>query len=152
MIEVGLIRDIVAIAGVFIGLTYYIINVRQQQENRKNQLFLSMYQRFDDPRLMKTLIDTRDYVGMSFDEWYTKYGPNGDKEAYMNFVCLQNAIHGIGYLVQDGKVNPETVDGLMGSIITLNWERNEPFIKGMRDLFDTQGVWNGCETLSPPNP
>lgn len=147
MVELVVVRDIVAIMGVFIGLTYYIFNVRQQQENRRSQLFLSMYQRFDNPLLMKTVIDSRDFVGMSFKEWNEKYGPSGDREAYTSWVCLQNAIQGIGYMVREGKVDPKTVAGLMGAIIVVNWERNEPFIKGLREQLQMPDVWRGCEEL-----
>jgi hypothetical protein len=148
MIEVGLIRDIVATAGVFIGLTYYIINVRQQQENRRNQLFLSMYQRFDDPALMRTVIDSRDFKGMSYTDWMEKYGPYENREFYTNWVCLQNAIQGIGSMVRDGKIDPRTVNDLMGAIVTLNWTRNEPYIKGIRESLGMQRVWSGCEELA----
>jgi hypothetical protein len=147
MVELIVVRDIVTILGVFIGLTYYIFNVRQQKETRKSQLFLSMYQRFDDPLLMKTVIASRDYVGMDFKEWNEKYGPRGDMETYTNWVCLQNAIQGIGYMVREGKVDPKTVDGLMGAIIVVNWERNEPFIKGLREELQIPTVWRGCEEL-----
>ena len=148
MVELSTVRDIVAIAGVFIGLTYYIINVRQQQENRRTQLFLSMYQRFDDPRLMRTIIDSRDFEGMSFHDWNEKYGPNGDREFYTNWVCLQNAMQGIGEMVRVGKVRPETVSTLMGAIPRLNWARNEPFIKGLREALDAPRAWSGCEDLA----
>ena len=148
MIELSTIRDIVAIAGVFIGLTYYIINVRQQQENRKTQLFLSMYQRFDNPKLMRIVIDSRDFIGMSFNEWNEKYGSKGDREFYTNWVTLQNAIQGIGQMVRDGKVRPETVADLMGAIVSLNWTRNEPYIKGLREELGMSNVWRGCEDLA----
>jgi hypothetical protein len=147
MIELVIIRDIVAIVGVFIGLTYYIINVRQQQENRRNQLFLSMYQRFDNPDLMRVFIDSRDFGDMSFEEWNNKYGPDGDRAFYTNWVCLQNAIQGIGSMVRDGKIHPKTVSNLMGAIIAANWDRNEEYIKGIRKQIGFPSAWSGCEEL-----
>ena len=147
MVELSVIREVVTILGVFIGLTYYIINVRQQQENRKTQLFLSMYQRFDNPRLMKTVIDSRDFKGTSFEDWMEKYGPNNNREFYTDWVCLQNAIQGIGSLVRDGKIKAETVNNLMGAIVALNWDRNEPYIKGLRESLGMPDVWRGVEDL-----
>jgi hypothetical protein len=147
MIELSIVRDIVAIAGVFTGLSYYIINVRQQQQNRETQLFLSMYQRFDDPILMRVLIDSRDYVDMSFEDWMDNYGPNANREFYTNWVCFQNAIQGIGHMVRDGKIKPQTVNSLMGAIVALNWDRNERFIIGLREALGMPSVWKGCEEL-----
>jgi hypothetical protein len=45
---------------------------------------------------------------MVFEVW-----PNGDREFYTNWVCLQNAIQGIGSMVRDGKIQPKTVSELM---------------------------------------
>jgi hypothetical protein len=98
--------------------------------------------------LMRVLIDSRDFAGMSFQEWYEKYGPNGDRDFYTNWATFQNAIQGIGQLVRDGKVKPELVNNLMGAVVSLNWSRNEKFIKGLREELGMPSAWKGCEDLA----
>jgi hypothetical protein len=45
-------------------------------------------------------------------------------------------------------VRPEAVDTLMGTIPRLNWDRNEPYIKGLREALDAPSAWSGCEDLA----
>ncbi len=47
--DVSLIRDLVAIAGVLIALTYYIVNIRYQRKPRQTQLFMDLYKTYRDP-------------------------------------------------------------------------------------------------------
>ena len=44
--DVSLIRDIVAIAGVFVGLTYYVMNLREVRRNRRITFTTTMLQPF----------------------------------------------------------------------------------------------------------
>ena len=43
MIELGMIRDLVAIFGVIAGFTYYVITVRNQNQTRQAQLFMQLF-------------------------------------------------------------------------------------------------------------
>ena len=89
--------------GLTVSMVYYASVLANQNKTRQAQLFMNLQQRFDNPQLMGALIKSRDYEGLSFEEWYEKYGPNGDREGYTDWVCLQNAIQGIGILVKSNK-------------------------------------------------
>ena len=132
---------------VSIAAVYYTINIRHQRAARQIQLFMNIYSRFDNQQLMRSLIDSRYNEWNTFEEWMEKYGPQGDREAYTNWVSLQNALQGIGHLVSEGYVRPETVSGLMGAIPTLNWERNEPIIRGLREKLGSSTLWDDVESL-----
>ena len=94
---------------------------------------------------MGALIKSRDYEGLSFEEWYEKYGPNIDREGYTDWVCFQNVIQGIGILVKSKQVAPQSVLDLMGSIITLNWDRSGFIIVERRERFDRPRAWSEVE-------
>jgi hypothetical protein len=108
---------------------------------------MNIYSRFDNQQLMRALIDSRYDEWNTFEEWMQKCGPHADREAYTNWVCLQNALQGIGHLVSEGYVRPETVSGLMGAMPTLNWERNEPIIRGLRERLGSSTLWDDVESL-----
>ena len=46
MVNWSLVRDFVAIAGVFIGLTYYVMNLREVKRNQRITLTTTMLQPF----------------------------------------------------------------------------------------------------------
>ena len=45
MIELSVIRDLVAIFGVIAGLTYYMTTVRNQNRTRRAQLYMQIFNR-----------------------------------------------------------------------------------------------------------
>ena len=57
MIELSVIRDLVAIFAGIVGLSYYIMTVRHQNSSRKAQLFIEMYQDFKRPDVQKAFND-----------------------------------------------------------------------------------------------
>jgi hypothetical protein len=138
---------IVSVLGLAASITYYAIVLSNANKTRQAQLFMSLQQRFDNPQLMGALIQSRDYEDLSFEEWNEKYGPNNNREVYTNWVCLQNAIQGIGLLVESKQVDAELVSELMGSIIVLNWIRSGPIIIEMRKSLGRESVWNQVEKI-----
>ena len=46
MAELSTIRDLVAIFGVFIGLTYYVMNISETRKNRRITLTTTLMQHF----------------------------------------------------------------------------------------------------------
>ena len=98
----------IMVAGISVGIAaiYYALNIRHQKETRQLQLFMDIYSRFDSPQIMRALIDSRYDEWNTFEEWMEKYGPHADREGYTNWVCLQNALQGIGHLVSEGQVKP----------------------------------------------
>ena len=148
MVSFEFLAIIVSVLGLAASITYYAIILSNANKTRKAQLFMSLQQRFDNPQLMGALIQSRDYTDLSFEEWYEKYGPNTNREVYTDWVCLQNAIQGIGLLVESKQVDAKMESNLMGSIITLNWERSGPIIIGMRKRLGREEVWNQVEELN----
>jgi hypothetical protein len=60
MIEISIIRDLVAIFGVIAGFSYYVLAVRATRKNqeltletRQAQLFMQLYNRWSDPEFGK---------------------------------------------------------------------------------------------------
>jgi hypothetical protein len=133
--------------GLTVSILYYTSVLQNANKTRQIQLFMELNSRFDNPLLMRALIKSRDYEGISFDEWFEKYGPDGDREVYIDWVCLQNALQGIGLLVKSNQVKAETVEELMGSIIVLNWMRSGPIIMEMRERLGRRGAWSEVEYL-----
>jgi predicted Holliday junction resolvase-like endonuclease len=63
MVELSVVRDLVAIASFIIALTYYILNIQNQRETRKTQLVMQIYQTKADHQ------GIRNYFEMINMEW-----------------------------------------------------------------------------------
>ena len=63
MIELSVIRDLVAIFGVITGLSYYIMTVRNTRKAREAQVYSTIMDKFTDDRYMRGL---REHTSLNF--------------------------------------------------------------------------------------
>ena len=82
MIELSVIRDFVAIFGVIVGFTYYVLTIRNQNRARQAQLFTTLsntYTNYDG------WLRNRDLMNMEwvdYDDFEKKYGSDTNPIAY----------------------------------------------------------------------
>ena len=144
MIELSVIRDLVAIFGVIAGFSYYVLTVRNSQktrdlslkaqeqtlETRQAQLFMYMYDRWSDPEFMKHNYEIQEWEWANYDDFWEKYGSSKNPDLYVHFGTIGRFLEGVGVLVKRGLVDPYLVDDLMSSHILRFWEKfGESIIK-----------------------
>jgi len=132
MVELSVIRDLVAIAGVFIGLTYYILNIRNQRENRKAQLFMQLYQRKFDQQGLENWFNLLNMEWEDFDDFNHKYNRQSNPEIYALIESQISFYEGLGVLMQEKKIDPDMVYKLVGRRILILWAKMRDMIKGWR--------------------
>ena len=126
MIELSVIRDLVAIFGVIAGFSYYILTVRNQNRTRQAQLFMQIFSRqYEiDQRRSIHLIQSMEYDG--FDDFMDKYGIENNPDAWLRMSSLGTYFEGVGVLVKRKLVDPTMVDDLMSGRIVDYWETIGP--------------------------
>jgi hypothetical protein len=143
-----------------IGVIYHIMTLRNTRKNqelslkaqehaletRQVQLFMNVYSRFDNPVLMNSFVKAYYQEWSDFDDWFLKYGPQGDIDGYASWIFLNNSIQGIGVLVRKNLVDVGIVYDLMGTMVALHWEKAEPLVRGMRERFQVK-MYNDVELL-----
>jgi len=132
MVELSILRDIVAITGVFIALTYYIINIRHQRETRHTQLFMQLYDKYashEFRRLHSTMINQE---WNDYDEFIEKYGAENNLEVWTGWLSVAAFFNGVGVLVKRGKIDIALVEELLVNAVLISWLRMEPIIVGWR--------------------
>ncbi|MHA2393461.1 MAG: DUF4760 domain-containing protein [Promethearchaeota archaeon] len=155
MIELGVIRDLVAIFGVIAGLTYYVMTVRNTQRNqqmqldtRQAQLFMQIYSLFNDQKWMQNYLDVIyrwDFT--DFEDWLGKYGPEADSESASKYGSLMAYFEGVGVLVDQGLIDTEAVSRLLSTNLIYLWEKMGPLIKERRKLMNNPFTWEYVEWL-----
>lgn len=105
MIELSMIRDLVAIFGVLAGFSYYVLTVRanqknqelalksqqQQLETRQAQLFMPLYSNVHDREFLKTIIPILlEWEWTDYDDFHSKYGTQNIEE-YSRFYTILDA-------------------------------------------------------------
>jgi len=131
MIELSVIRDLVAIFGVIAGFSYYVLSVsnnqrnqvltlkaQQQLETRQAQLFMQIYDKSTQKEFMQDFIDViADWEWVNAEDFEKKYGKD------VKFQIVSDYFEGIGVLVKRKLIDPEMVDDLMSGWIISFWEK-----------------------------
>ena len=125
----------IAFAGLSIGLAafYYIMTLRNQQQNRQAQLFMQIYQTRNNHDNMVRWMELNSWEWEDLDDWVRKYGAEASPEIralpYEQFATYD----GLGLLVKDNMVDVNTVYQMMGEPIVVMWYKFETIVKWIRN-------------------
>jgi hypothetical protein len=159
MIELSVIRDLVAIFGVIAGFSYYVLTVRNAQKTR--ELTLKAQNQSADTRQAQLLMQI--YAHLREDKFNTQYTElqrkydfrdydyrekvDGDIEFRAMLNSVNGFFEGVGVLVYRKLLDPQLVDDLMSSYIFLTWEKIGPYIKETRLRRNRPELWDKFEYL-----
>jgi hypothetical protein len=80
MVELSLIRDLLACFGVIAGFSYYVITVRNQNLSKKTQDFMRIYEHFSSKQTFSDSWIQIDSQWEDFDDFNKKYDHTVDAE------------------------------------------------------------------------
>jgi len=163
MIELSVIRDLVAIFGVIAGFSYYVLTVRNtrknqqlQLETRQAQLFMGLYQTFRSPEFVRNW----DHVlwRLEFKDWedsVEKLHPINNPDERTIWFSVGLFFEGIGVLVKRGLIDISLVDDLLGGMIKPTWEKMGPIevesrvrLNNPRGFDDFEYLYNEIERIA----
>jgi len=137
--------------GLFVGIVYYLIIMRNSQrtreltlqsqeltrkaqeqalETRQAQLFMYMYDHWSDPEFINHWDEIQRWEWTDYDDFSERYGSEVNPERYISFSTIARFFEGVGVLVKRKLVDPTLVDDLMSGNVLRFWEKfGEPMIK-----------------------
>lgn len=138
MIELSVVRDLVAIFGVIAGLTYYVLVVRNSQRLRKMQIIFSWQQlmtRAENHRVWTNFVYHQNFS--DYDDYIEKYGPINNPDAYVMMLTTWASIRYTGTILQEGLIRPELVWKITPpSWCILVFSKMQPLLKHWREAFN----------------
>jgi hypothetical protein len=135
MIELGMIRDIVTIFGVIAGFTYYVMAVRNANEARKTQTWLSTSLQVDE----KFLLDFATVLHYEWEDWNDyrkKYNWYTNPEEWAKFMSLGAYYEWLGIMVKKGMINADDIYDYGGNACTMLWYKYREIVEEMRKVDD----------------
>jgi len=140
-IDIQTISIVIAAMSVVIAAANSIQASREAQktreselENRQAQLFMEIYNRFNDKEFSKMTDDVCfNWQWKDYDEFMEKYGYERNIEAWGDFSALFNFFEGIGVLLKQGLIRATLVSELMSGPILRYWEKFEPILNERRE-------------------
>jgi hypothetical protein len=134
----------VAATGVLVAAIYYVLNMRATQRNikqtldtRQVQLFMNVFQKFEEPDFQNTYWELMSLQWRDFEDYLTKYDEKVNPESFRKISRVGTFFEGIGVLVKRGFIDAAIVDDMMSMFIIGWWEKYEPIYIGYRKVWNT---------------
>ena len=141
MIDLSVIRDLVAIFGVIAGFSYYVLTVRANQRNQKQQLearrlemFMRLHQSKYDQKGLENIFMLMNLEWDDIDDYMQKYGGiTGHSEVASATASWFDYYDGLGILVKENMIDVDTVYKWACSRILFMWFKFDTVIKMLRE-------------------
>jgi len=161
MVDISTISIVIASASVVLAAIYYMLQLKHQAkvrqdlarqretdlETRQAQLFMQLYEHYYKKETMKDESEVIwEWKWKDFEDFWEKYGPFTNVEAFNKWDSLATYIKGVGVLVKRKLIDPDLVKDLMGTSIILHWEKFGPIIKEIRRKY-WPNAYEWCEEL-----
>lgn len=93
---------------------------------------MGLYETYRSPEFRKqwTTILNQEYT--EFNDFWDKYGPENNPEAWSNWQSVASFFHGMGILVKKGLVEPSLLDELISPSVFFAWVVMGPIVKGFQ--------------------
>lgn len=83
LVDITEISAIAAAVGVLVGVTISIIELRNIVKARQGELFLDLYDHYNDPTFIERYSDlVFNWNWKDFEDWRKKYSPQANVKAY----------------------------------------------------------------------
>lgn len=118
-----------------------------QLETRQAQLFMQIYERFNDLGRSEIITEVLSYEWGDNDEFWERYSSEADPESYRKWNYVAGFFEGVGVLVKRKLIDPEIVDDLMSASTLMFWEKYGSAIVDGRERLNIPQLWEWTEYL-----
>ena len=133
VIELSVVRDLVAIVGVVVAFSYYVLTLRNADRTRQTQIMLQIFNASTDPsRLAVMQRVLQEYEWTDYEDYKKKYAFDVNPEAHVDIQGIRNFMSHLGVLLASGRIDSELLGMSMTGVTQLLWYKLEPVILAER--------------------
>ena len=155
MVELSVIRDIIACFGVLAGFSYYVLTVRASQRNmrqtletRQISLIDNMVTRSMSEQGFKNFFELLRYEWKNFEDFEKKYGSENNVEATAKRFSVWQDYNLIGLMLRKGLVEADDLVDMGVQGVTFLWEKYKPIIEEERERYMSKNFLRDFEFLA----
>ncbi len=146
-IDLTPITTIVGLGSVIVGIIATLHSIKRFTRARKLSIFLEYHQKLYDLDFIKDINEVQLYTWESVEDFFMKYGPEVNPDAFAKFTRVGSYFDGLSTLVQrkfiDDNFVPETT-----AIALINfWEKFEPDSESFAKVYRRPGCWDAIRGL-----
>jgi hypothetical protein len=153
MIDIQALLTYLTLISVPVGVTYHIMtlnntrkNQQQQLETRQAQLFMQMYNKWDES-LRESFRKIRGIEFEDFSDFIKKYGPDSEEDMEIHIARIAYFLEGMGVLVKEDLVSMRLVALTWAGTTRMFWDKISPIIEDWRKAISYPRLWSETEYL-----
>ena len=141
MVDLTSISAILAAIGVFVGVIFAILQLRDLVKTRQTDLLMRLYSTFGTKEFQEAWFKVREMGEFEdYSDYKRKYGFLETNEVGVFF-------NGVGVLLHRRLIDINLVDDLFHSVVLRTWEKAKPSIEAARRHFKYPQIFQWFEYL-----
>jgi len=149
MIELSVVRDLVAIFGVIGGFSYYVMTVRNARKALKTQTLMRLREQQTSYEWMNDYIELLECEWTDYDDFLRKYDSAVNRDNYIKRYKLWGFMDGIGYHLHQGLIDIDSVYHLTQALgANMQWRKWKSVIEEHRRRYNNPDWWIWFEYLN----
>jgi len=142
--------------GLIVAITYYSLQIRNQNTTRQAQLFMQLFDRWGDPNFAKIYgeyryktcakanNDPKEICKIAAHALFESFNP----DVWIPIQTLAQYFEGISILVQKKLIDVDMVERLLSGRIIWYWDSTGPFIEYVRERIGDPTMYRELELLA----
>ena len=130
------------------ALTYYALQIRNQNKTRQTQVFISLYNQMAEPDELERWMEMMNWEWDDISDFNEKHGPENNRTAWAWRLQSYRRYNAIGLFLQRGLIEADWVYDYFGSGAIVSWDKFKDVILAARETsFDGEGFCKPFEYL-----
>ncbi len=126
--------------GMIIALTYYALQIRNQNCTRQAQLFSTLYETYRSQEFRNQWTSVLRQEWDDFNDFWEKYGLENNPDEWSNWQAVASFFHGVGILLKKGLIKIDVLDELLAPNVFMAWVVMGPILKGFDEYIARDSV------------
>lgn len=141
------ISTILGLGSVIIGILASLHSIRRFARARKLSIFLEFHKKLYNKEFIRDINEVQTFQWETVDEFFEKYGPETDLDAFAKFTVVGSYFDGLSTLVRRKFIEPEFIPETTAISLIGFWEKFAPTADAFAVVYRRPGCWDSIKFL-----
>ncbi|MFX1483290.1 MAG: hypothetical protein ACFFCP_08875 [Promethearchaeota archaeon] len=141
------ISTIIGLGSIIIGIIATLHSIRRFTRARKLEIFLDFHKKLYDLDFIKDINVIQTYEWKNAQEFFLKYGPEADPDAFAKFTRVGSYFDGLSTLVRRKFIDYNFVPETTAIALIAFWEKFSKYADEFAIIYRRPGCWDSIKYL-----
>ncbi len=141
------ISAVLGLGSVIIGIVASLHSIRRFARERRLSIFLEFHKKLYDKQFILDINEVQAFQWETVDEFFKKYGPEPNPEAFAKFTVVGSYFDGLSTLVRRGFIESSFIPETTAIALISFWEKFAPNADEFAMVYRRPGCWDSMKAL-----